>query len=248
MKNIFRIFAFATILALFFSCEKDNSSNCEAPDTIPMINNGPKIVGWSLEISAGSYGGTYKWITPSGGTMEQAGFVSTGTHSYRKDATNYNDSGLYRIEVKDDDGCLEYIASTQVKIITPPVAPCNIPTNSSTTTLGGVGGTNYSNISFGNNGNNILAMGANGETLNIRFAGVGKPREGRYTTVYGGTTSLFHASCTITKFPYDFNDMEGQDIYVNTINGKMQVSFCNNQFTNPLSSSIIRISAKITEP
>jgi hypothetical protein len=241
--NLILLFAF---LISFVSCIKENISDCEGPDTISMSNTGPRVVGWSIEISASSYGGTYKWITPNGSTMEQAGFVSTGTHSYRKDATSYSDSGLYRIEVRNDD-CLDYIASTQVKIIAPPVAPCNIPNNTSTTTLVGVGGTNYSNISFGNNGTNIVASGANGETLNIKFPGNTKPREGKYSSIQG-VLAFAQASCTITKNFFDFNNIEGQDIYVTNVNGKMQVSFCTNQFTNPVSSSIIKISAKITEP
>jgi hypothetical protein len=247
-KMKFKNILFFVTIVLLLSCEKTNDNPCEAPDTISMINNGPKIIGWPIEISVSSYSGNYKWVSPNGGTMEQAGFVSIGSNAYRKDVTTYADSGLYRIEIRNED-CLEYIANTQVKLTAAPLAPCSSSNNTSTSTVGGVGGTTYTNISFGNNGNNIQASGANGETLNIQFAGTIKPREGKYTTTAGsGTLSSFQVSCWITKFPYDFNDMSGQDMFVNNVNGKMQISFCSNQFTNPLGSSVIKVSGKIVEP
>jgi hypothetical protein len=236
------------MVIILVSCKKTNDPNadCGDPDTLSVVSNSPVVVGWPIEVSAGNYIGTYDWVSPSNSPINQSGFVATNSYTYYKSAASFSDSGLYRLEV-NYEGCLEYKGSTQIKVIPPPVAPCNITSNTSTSSVVGVGGTIYTSISFGSNGTVVQVTG-NGETMNIRFYGSAKPRQGIYKTNGYNSDTEKQVGCWITKFPYDFINQAGQDIYVNTVNGKMQISFCNCQFTNPLGSTIIRISAKITEP
>jgi hypothetical protein len=248
MKNSFKLFIAITLITTLLSCKKD-TEECGVVSTVPIISNGPVIVGYPIEISTNSYDGRYNtWTTPSGKTLEEAGFVSVGNERYRKEVANYADSGLYKVEVFYRS-CVQYAGSAIVKVTAPPLPPCSIANNSSTSSVVGVGGNTYPFVYFTNNGSSIAASGG-GETLNLRFPNNVKPRNGIHITsgASGPTQSTTEVSCWISSGSYNFANQAGQSIYVNTINGKMQIGFCNNQFTNPLGTSIIRISAKITEP
>jgi hypothetical protein len=167
-----------------------------------------------------------------------------------KAIASYSDSGTYKLEVKQAE-CLEAKGTVQIKVIPPPTAPCSVTNNTSTSSVVGVGGDTYSSVSFSNNIVTAYPAGSisNG-ALRFRFWGNVPPKPGKYKT-NGGTFSDVEkeVACWIGYFPAtDFICKVGQDVYVTMVNGKMQVSFCSCGFTNPLGSSIITISAKVTQP
>jgi hypothetical protein len=252
MKMKMKLVVFLALMILFASCKKvsssdDTNTNCPAPDNISIGNSGPVIVGWPIEVSAPSnYVGYYNWFSPAGSPIDQSGFVTTNSYYYYKPVSTYADSGLYKLEITFD-GCTRYRGTTQVKIIAPPTPPCSVTNNTSTSSVIGVGGVSYTSYTTLSNPNYIQVSGG-GESINFRFPGNTKPRQGVYKTNGYIPSTETQVGCWIMRSPYDFVNMNGQDVYVNTVNGKMQISFCNAQFTNPLGTSVIRISAKITEP
>jgi hypothetical protein len=248
VKNSFKLFLAITLIITLFSCKKEKEE-CGVIITSTIDSNGPVIVGYPIEISTTSYDGRYStWRTPSGGTLEEAGFIQIGNEKYRKEVASYSDSGIYKVELFYRS-CAQYAGSTLIKVTAPPLPPCNVANNTSTSTVVGVGGNAYSYVYITNNGSSISASG-NNETLNLRFPNNVRPRNGIYITsgASGPTQSTTEVSCWISSGAYNFANQAGQSIYVNTINGKMQIGFCNSLFTNPLGTSIIRISAKLTEP
>lgn len=241
---------FLSLIILFTSCKKtstSNEANCPTPEGITPGNNGPIIVGWPIEVSApGNIIGYYNWFSATRTPLEQSGFVAANSYTLYKAVSTYADSGLYKLEVKFD-GCVRYIGTTQVKIIAPPTPICTVPNNTSTSNIIGVGGVTYTGFTTLSNPNYIQCSGG-GETLSFRFPGNTTPRQGIYKTNGYIPSTETQVGCWITRTPRDFVNMNGQDVYVNNVNGKLQITFCNAQFTNPLGTSVIRISARVTEP
>ncbi len=249
---------FCTTL-LFISCKKaattDDATNatCPTPDSITPGNNGTNntvVVGWPLELSApSSYVGYYNWFSPSGGSITQAGFTTPYSNVCYKAVSTFADSGTYKLEVKFDN-CVRWAGTTKVKIIAPPTPPCNTTNNTSTSTVIGVGGDTYTNRDFSNNNVITANPGISDGTLHFYFSGNTPPKPGKYRTNGSDFSSVeTEVGCWLSYFPArQFINKANQDVYVNSVNGKLQISFCGCSFTNPLGSAAITISAKITQP
>jgi hypothetical protein len=258
MKNNILTLFFISIL--FASCKKttvenDDSTtpgaNCGKIENASISTNSPVVVGWPIEISASSnLYGIYKWVSPVGSSLEQSGFISSYTYAYYKNVASFSDSGTYKLEVKIS-GCVQDTGTVKIKIIPPPTAPCNITNNTSTSNIIGVGGDTYTYRDFTNNVVTAYPNIASSEgALHFSFWGNAAPKPGKYKT-NGSTFSTVETEvgCWLSYFPgRQFINKVGQDVYVNIVNGKMQISFCNAEFTNPIGTSIIRISTKITQP
>lgn len=241
------------ILALFFnSCKKQNKEECSGnPDPISLSSNSPVIAGWPLVLTASNYenGYSYRWKGPNGWSAE----TSFGNNNYEpykitKDSVSVTDSGTYHVELIQD-GCVIGSGSVNVQVIEPPLPPCSISNNSSTTTLGGVGGVTYSVVSH-SGGINYSVYATNGsQTINFTFNDGEEPKPGMYL-VEGGyyPSEKDHVSVYIQAGFYDFFMESYYTVYVNKVNGKLQFSFCNGHFSNPVGSTPVIISAKVTLP
>jgi hypothetical protein len=246
------------LIVLFTSCKKtttadeviDPASNCVPPYIASISTNSPIVVGWPISISTGNnMYGSYKWFFPNGSTPQQNGFTGD-VYGYYKSVASYSDSGVYRLEVKIN-GCLQDSGNTRIKIIPPPTPPCTVTNNTSTTTLIGIGGDTYVSRDFTNNVVTAYpTAGTSNGALNFSFWGNMPPKPGKYKT-NGSTFSAVETEvgCWLSYFPGNqFINKVGQDVYVNIVNGKMQVSFCSCNFTNPINSTVLTISARITQP
>ena len=245
-----KTFAICMLFICFLSsCFKiSDKEPCDLKD-IEVTTNSPVIEGWPIYLSARpSQTESYNWVGPKGKISPQ-GYEQNSIQVLN---STYADSGIYKLELTNTFGCLEFSRSTLIKVIPPPLAPCVVTNNSSTSTVVGVGGTNYTYVSFSNNVANAYPVVSSSENaLNFRFYGNVTPKPGVYKTTQSINIidNENQVGCWIRKFPlYEFICLERQDVYVNKVNGKLQISFCNAQFTNPIGTSVIRISAKITEP
>lgn len=246
--------ALLLLAALFFlnSCEKKKKECSDDVKNTYITSNGPVIEGWSLELSTENVSdqAVYQWKGPNGWwKTTKYDFNNPTPWKLIRDSLTMNDAGNYYVEVIDQ-GCIVQRGVTSVQVIDAPLPPCTVANNSSTTNLGGVGGTTYSIVSHtGGIYYNVYATNASGsQTINFVFKD-GEPKPGMYLVDQGYHPSeKNHASVYIQSGFYDFFLESYYTVYVNKVNGKLQFSFCNGKFTNPISSNPIIISAKVTLP
>jgi len=258
MKNVFPLLA-ATIIMLT-SCSKTSTStntnnnnngngNCPAISQTTLTSNSPVIVGWPLTLTTNtdmSY--LYDWSGPNKFSINYTYYASDAGNQ-GKDTTTYADSGVYKVQLLTPDGCVAYVGTTDVQIIPAPPAPCNVPQNSSYSSLANIGGT-YDDISF--TGNTISAYStAAGITLSFSFNSSGLPMPGIYGTS-NTTTALSDTTvgCYFNDGFYDYV-VENGLVYVNSLSGgKLQIGFCDCSVGNPTSYNVppITASASITQP
>ncbi|WP_341901046.1 hypothetical protein [Fluviicola taffensis] len=241
------------ISALFCSigCKKTQKDDCsEAPSPVGLSSNGPVIKGWPLVLTTANYGNgyTYRWKGPNGWSMETTdSWDNYEPNKVTIDSASINDSGKYLVEIVHE-GCIVERGSVDVEVTEPPLPPCPTANNSSTSTIGGIGGTTYSNISHSDGiYYSVYASGAINQTINFVFKG--KPKPGMYLAYQGYHPSEVNQATVYIQAGFDDFFMESYyTIYVNEVNGKLQFAFCNANFTNPVSSSPLIISAKVTLP
>jgi hypothetical protein len=250
MKTVY-FFLFALTTCSLFSCLKPAGDDNACPPTtaVTITTNSPVIVGWPLTLStADDMSFLYKWSGPNGFNVDY-NYHSSTAYLQGKLVTTMADAGVYRIERRYSDGCVFDTGSVVVQIINPPLPPCTVTNNSSTSNVIGVGGVPYGNLYFTGGGGIYTVQGTGGgQSITFHFNGNTPPKPGVYKT--SGYFAMDEATVGvyITASPYDFINNSGQDVYVNLVGGKTQVQFCNATFSNPLGSTVIKISAKLTEP
>jgi hypothetical protein len=244
----YRIFLLVSILFFFSSCKKTGNGNCPDPTDITITTNSPVVLGWPIYVSStATMSYMYHWTGPNGWDINYNFYASDAYSQQRLNAT-YADSGLYKLELRNSDGCVVERGTTTIKVIAAPAPPCSITNNSSTSNIIGVGGVTYTNIYFTPSTFYAVQGTGGGQSITMYFQGNVPPKPGVYKTSGYAPTKDTEVGCWITASPYDFINQAGQDVYVNLVGGKTQISFCNCNFTNPLGSTIPKISAKITQP
>jgi hypothetical protein len=252
MKNLTLVIT--GILLFFSSCKKiesitNDDNQCPAKENIEIVTNSPVVAGWPLTISTmQSMAYMYKWTGPNGFSADY-NYFSSEAYRQGKLVTTFADSGIYKVQLRSTEGCIVYEGSVRVQIIDAPTAPCNVANNSSVSSVVGVGGSDYTSVSgSGSGGIYTLDASGGGETMTIRFNGDNEPTPGIYTSS-GGYFAMEDekAGIFISTGLYSFVMHPDFDIYVNKVGGKLQVSFCNCSFSNPLGSTAINISAKVTD-
>jgi hypothetical protein len=240
--------SFFVFFTLFISCEKlSEKEPCELKN-IQISSNSPVIEGWPIYLSTRpSQTERFNWAGPNGQITTQG-----AQNDIQVLNAKLSDSGSYSLTIMNTFGCTEYSGTTFIKVISPPAAPCSITNNTSTSTVIGVGGNNYTYVSFTNNSATAYPyVASSNEALQFRFFGNTAPKPGLYKT-NGSIYSLDkenEVGCYISTFPAsNFVNKEGQDVYVTRVNGKLQIAFCDCQFTNPVGTAVIKISARITQP
>lgn len=250
MKTYYLLIA-VTVTGLLFSCTKTNSSgsDCPAASTVSITTNSPVIEGWPLILTtADDMSFLYKWSGPNSWLIDYNYYSSTA-YQQGKLTTTMADAGVYTVQRRYADGCIYDEGSTTVQIITAPPPPCTVTNNTSSSNVIGVGGVPYSNLYFQGGGGIFMVQGTGGgQSITFHFNGNTAPKPGIYKTSGYFANDEATVGVYITASPYDFINTSGQDVYVNKVGTKTQVSFCNCIFTNPLGSTVIRISARITEP
>jgi hypothetical protein len=244
-----QIILLVSIVIIFISCKKmGNGNDCGAAQQVVVTSNSPVIEGWPIYLSTtATMGDMFHWTGPNGWDINYQFYASDANSQQRANAT-LADAGLYKVDLRNADGCVEYSGSVDVKVIPAPSAPCSLTNNTSTTTVVGVGGSTYTNIYFQSSTYYTVQATTPGESLTFYFIGNVPPKPGIYKSSGYGPTNETEVGCWISKFPYDFINEPGQDVYVTRVNGKTQVAFCNCTFTNPLGSTKPKISAKIVQP
>jgi hypothetical protein len=235
------LFLFALVLALC-SCEKFTGENCAPPDRIEITTNSPVVVGWPLYLTGPDRHYLYHWKGPNGFDKKYSYYSSVANGEIRNNIVAA-DAGEYSLELLDENGCVAYRGVTTVQVITTPTPPCTLAANTGTSTSIGVGsGNNYSVYVFGTHVEGNLP----GQSININFPGT-TPKTGIYKTSGYYPQDEESIGLVISLFPYDFISESDQLVYVNKIGGKLDISFCNHQFTNPLGSTKIKSSVRLVQ-
>jgi hypothetical protein len=235
------------IIFIFISCKKD--INCGDTYNIQISTNSPVIVGWPIYLNTTSdEANLFHWTGPNGWDVNYE-IHSTDASSQQKAIANLADAGLYKVELRSSEGCIIFRGTTNVQVIPPPAAPCTITNNSCSSNTTGFSVNNYTYINFSNNESTVEASGSsNNQVLKFRFKRNQIPKPGIYKSSGYSSDDDVNVGCWISAFPNDFMCQPNQSIYVNRINGKLQVAFCNLEFSNPIGSSILKVSAKVTNP
>ncbi|MCX6208585.1 MAG: hypothetical protein NTZ59_03525 [Bacteroidetes bacterium] len=249
MRNYFILFGF-----LFFSltsCKKANIlDDCPDVAKLTVTSNSPVTLGWPIELkSSNNYSAQYIWTGPNG--FSRKGYSGNNlTESITTAA--FADSGTYYVKLIDgNSGCVLGEGSTQVKVVAAANAPCTIANNTSTSTLGGVGGGSYSG-SYGRQSGNYFLYFSNcsdGSYLNIAFTNTGAPNPGEYLTTGDWYSNTYGSSSVGLYYQTGLSQFIAkslQKLYVTRSGSSTTVSFCNIEFTNSVGSTKILISAKVT--
>ncbi|MES1181236.1 MAG: hypothetical protein ABUL44_00420 [Flavobacterium sp.] len=249
--KLYTLALFASAITLC-SCKKlFNKDSCKPENEISQLTittNSPVVTGWPIYLSATpTMTNLFHWSGPHGWEKDYQVYASNANEQEILNAS-FADSGTYKLELKNSEGCVESRGFANVKVIAPPAPPCTVTNNSSTSSVIGVGGTTYPFVNFSSSTYYIAQAIGSGQTLYFYFIGNVPPKPGVYKTAGYTPTKDTEVGCWISVFPHDFINQQGQDVYVNLVGGKTQVSFCNANFSNPLGSTIPKISARITQP
>lgn len=93
------------------------------------------------------------------------------------------------------------------------------------------------------------STGAGSAFMRFAFMGTNLPKDGIYKTdptyfaIEEGRVGVF-----VQSGVYDFGAKPFQDVYVKKVNGKLQITFCQLNFNNPISATAIKISCRVTQP
>lgn len=235
----------------FSACQKIKTDTCKPESQITrftITTNSPVVEGWPIYLSTtATMGSLFHWSGPNGWDINYQYYSSSANEQQRLNAT-FADSGEYKLELRNTEGCIDSRGFATVKVIPAPLPPCTVANNSSTSNVVGVGGNTYTYINFSPSTYYVVQASGGGETLYFYFQGSVPPKPGVYKTSGYAPTTETQVGCWISNYPYDFINQPGQDVYVNKVNGKTQVSFCNCVLSNPLGSTVIKVSARITQP
>jgi hypothetical protein len=237
-----RYFFFIVIVIVACSCKKQ--PNCSA-SKISITTNSPVVEGWPLYLSSmESVEYLYEWSGPNGFHISYNVFSTTANRQGKENVTA-EDAGTYTVKMRNRDGCVEYEGSVDVSVIPAPEAPCDVPVNSTISSVAGVGGSNYTGDSL-DVSDDIYDLGVFNATEEMVIRFTKEPKPGVYLSsgVYSPLSDDKAAIYIISGF-YDFLMEVGYKVYVTKTNGKLNFSFCNAKFLNPVSASPLIISARI---
>lgn len=164
--------------------------------------------------------------------------------------TTTSNAGKYTVN-QYSDNCLVSSGSTTVKILPTPSPNCSIANNTGSTTIGGFGGPVFSFVTAnsGPNGYSVIGYYNTYNSLNFQFKS--KPLPGIYKSrgsYYPDTDSDNQCAVRLGTSMSQTFILNGQDIYVTEQNGKLTVTMCPSEFSNPVSTTPLYISAQLVEP
>lgn len=226
---------------LFVSCDKNECKHKNIKQ-VSLTYEKPLYKGFPLLLNAEA-GSNYYYRFRGPNNLD---LNNSNNFSYYKHVSTSEDEGFYAVQISNND-CVIGEGKVNVVFDTPPAPPCSVANNSSTTNLIGIGGVNYGYISYSNMSYPTLTGSANDQSLTFRFAHEFTPLPGVYTSVDGNPQKNNEVLVYITKNQI-FYMYSGYKIYINEVNGELHVSFCSANFTNPIGSSTITISAKLARP
>ena len=237
---------------IFFSCTKQQSTDCPSPLNVLINANGPIIEGWPLRLEANDQNIThlYKWTGPNGWKVEYSIYSSEAYLQFRENMT-MADKGEYKLQMINAKGCVEYEGSVMVDVIQAPDPTCNIAANTSTSSVAGVGDYNfvYRNFSASSGFFNVTGRETvPGDVMHLSFLGNVPPLPGIYKTSGYFATAKDKVGLYIGAFTLDFVSNPDQTVFVKKVNNKVEITFCALTFNNPTSANPITISAKIVQP
>lgn len=242
---------FLLIILLFFGCTKEK---CEPPHTIEIEHNGTIYAGWSLQLKTIHTDGLYKWTGPNGWEIKYETIASDAFQQERLNVT-LQDAGEYKVQVINREGCVTHEGIATIDVLPAPVVPCSVPSNTSTSTVAGIGNYEFKTRSFSGSGNSYVVYGSESSSgsddhMRFVFPGTTSPLPGEYTTAASsigleyGTVGLY-----IETITHQFYGNPGQKVYVTKVNDKIAISFCDLTFSNPIKpANPLKITANITQP
>jgi len=232
--------------------KKEVESTCPEPLSRPITTNSPVTEGRTLTLeSLSTEQELIRWYGPNGYVKEYQ-YFDNQAHQQARENVTMADAGEYKIQYIDGNGCVYAEGTTTVEVIAAPLPSCNVAANTAFSSVSGVGEYNFTYKSFQQSSSFFEVEGsegyAGGDAMHWSFISVGVPSPGIYKTAgYAATTNL-EVGVSINTGTYQFVANSGQDVYVNKVNGKTEITFCNLSFNNPLAPSVpIYISANITE-
>lgn len=242
MKYI-AIASIVTLSTFILSCNKDS---CKTKNIKPatMTYDRPLYKGWPLYVrteSGPNY--FYRFQGPKQGEVKM-----DNNYVYYQQVSTDEDAGLYTVDLLFNGKCIEKQGKVFVTFDTPPAPPCNVPTNTSTTSTIGIGGVSYGYVSEVNGSTYSIKGHGNNQSLVFTFNHDFKVTPGVYKSIIGSTPNHYNeVNVQITGYQY-YSMKSGYDVYVNEVNGKLEFSFCNANFTYLSSNPDVIVSAKLKQP
>jgi hypothetical protein len=183
--------------------------------------------------------------------MEYIIYSSEAYLQFRENMT-MADKGEYKLQMINQQGCIEYEGSVMVDVIQAPNPTCTIAANTSTSSVAGVGDYNFVYRNFSASSGFFDVTGREtvpGDVMHFSFLGNVAPLPGVYKTSGYFSTGTDKVGLWIGASTVDFVSNPDQTVYVKKVNNKIEITFCALKFNNPMSpSNPVTVSAKIVQP
>lgn len=229
--------AIAATLMFFPACTSKDNESCNG-SLVPQVTVNTEVLAGStinLTVSGIENVYMYNWYGPNRfSSHEQNPEIPNATAAI---------AGRYTVDVITKDGCI-HTAVTDSVAVSAAEAPCTTPNNyaefSNTFDV-----SFYSVSGSAGGGSYIVDANGSGGDLEMEFAG-SRPVTGLYNiTSYGGAWAQGYVRISITNGGVLWSPAGGK-VYVNTVNGKLVVSFCNIDFSGQGFKT--KVNLKVTVP
>lgn len=242
MKSIF-LHSLAILSGLsFVACNKDSCKTSKI-SSASLSYEKPLYKGFPLRLyteSSTSY--FYRFRGPN-----HLDINTSNESTYYVHSSTDADTGFYTVQISNND-CVIKDGKVRVVFDTPPAPPCAIANNTSTTNTVGIGGVSYGYVSMDLFGSPKIVGQASNQSLHIQFQHDFTPKPGVYNSTMDNSPDAPNEVYVYIIKSQTYVMLSGTSVYINEVNGKLQVSFCNADFSYSTSSPNVTISAKLTVP
>ncbi|MFA7273104.1 MAG: hypothetical protein WC044_04510 [Crocinitomicaceae bacterium] len=249
MKKI--ILATLLIPFLFTSCKK-KEAECSEPETIYFNIEENVQIGWPLKMYYESpYSETIEITFPNGEIkkLTPSEYINNSYYILTDSATAEH-SGHYKGAIRNGS-CIQKNGVDDVQILPISNPSCTVPDNTGTSSIGGVGDETYTFVYKHSTGSvNVINGEVGNAQISFAFNGTTPPKPGLYSTYTGHgyyplTDDPKEVAVTVTKWVNAFYIKGNEKVFVNYVNGNIEVTMCSAEFTNAVSSTPLFISTKL---
>lgn len=238
MRSIKILMAITIAVACMQACSSKDFDHCDE-SLVPTVTVDQQVIAGStinLSVSGIDNVHMYNWRGPNK-------FFS---HDQNPQVTNASaaSAGRYTVDVITNDGCILTTTSDSVKVASA-TPPCKLTNNYAEFS-------NTFDISYYwvggsvNGGSYFVEANGSGGDLDMEFAGTNRPGIGLYSIQpLGGIWGPGNVRISLTNSGWLWYPSGGK-VYVNAVNGKLIVSFCNIEFSSNGYKSIIN--CQVTVP
>lgn len=231
--------AIAIAFVCMQACSSKDFEHCDEKLVPRVTIDSQVIAGATINLSVTGIDNVYmyNWRGPNK-------FSSHEQNPVVSNASAFN-AGRYTVDVITKDGCI-YTATTDSVKVGAATPPCTLINNYAEFS-------NTFDVSFYyvggyiSGGSYFVDANGSGGDLDMEFSGASRPVTGVYSVQsFGEAWGAGYVRMSITNSGWSWNPASGSKVYVNTVSGKLVVSFCNTDFSS--NGYKTKINCQVTVP